>query len=80
MVAGGNFGKLCDYDKNKEDWQSYFELFVTANNFADVQKKKVILLTSCGIDMYRLFKGLTAPAKPIEKTFVELVTLMTDKS
>ena len=30
--------------------------------------------------MYRLFKGLTAPAKPIEKTFVELVTLMTDKS
>ena len=40
MVAGGNFGKLCDYDKNKEDWQSYFELFVTANNFADVQKKE----------------------------------------
>ena len=83
MATGGNFGKLCDYDKNKEDWQSYFEcleLFFTANNVADAQKKKVILLTSCGIDMYWLFKGLTASAKPIEKTFNELVTLMTDKS
>ena len=35
----GNFGKLCDYDNNKEDWQSYvehLELF-TAKNVADVQ-------------------------------------------
>ena len=36
----GNFGKLCDYDNNKEDWQSYvehLELFFTAKNVADVQ-------------------------------------------
>ena len=68
-------------DKNKEDWQSYFEcleLFFTANNIADAQKKKAIPLTSCGIDTYWLFKGLTAPAKPIEKPFDELVTLMTN--
>ena len=24
-MATSNFGKLCDYDNNKEDWQSYVE-------------------------------------------------------
>ena len=54
------------------------EVFFTANDVSDAQKKKAILLTSCGIEMHRLFKGLTAPAKPVEKTFDELVTLMTN--
>ena len=80
-MATSNFGKLCDYDSNKEDRQSFverLELFFTANDVADVQKKRAILLTSCGIETYRLFKGLTASAKPVEKTFTELVKLMTN--
>ena len=80
-MVTSNFRKLCDYDSNKEDWQSYdehLELFFTANNVADVQKKRTILLTSCGIETHRLLKGLTAPAKPVEKTFDELVNLMTN--
>ena len=80
-MAASNCGKLCDYDSNKEDWQSYverLELFFTANDVADVQKKRTILLTSRGIETYRLFKGLTAPAKPVGKTFDELVNLMTN--
>ena len=80
-MVTNNFRKLRDYDSNKEDWQSYaehLELFFTANNVADVQKKRAILLTSCGIETYRLLKGLTAPAKPVEKTFDELVNLMTN--
>ena len=40
-------------------------------------RKKRKLSISCGIEKYRLFKGLTA--KPVEKTFDELVTL-NDKS
>ena len=74
-MATGNFGKLCDYEDNKEDWQSCverLELFFTANDVANVQKKRAILLTSCGIETYQLFKGLTAPAKPVEKTFNKL--------
>ena len=55
-----------------------FEVFFTANDVSDAQKKKAIPLTSCGIETHRLFKGLTAPAKPVEKTFDELVTLMTN--
>ena len=42
-------------------------------------RKKRKLSISCGIEKYRLFKGLTAPAKHVEKTFDELVTL-NDKS
>ena len=42
-------------------------------------RKKRKLSISWGIEKHRLFKGLTAPAKPVEKTFDELVTL-NDKS
>ena len=78
-MVRGNFGKLCDYDNNKEDRQSYvkrLELFFTANYVVDAQKRRAILLTSRGIETYRLFKGFIAPAKPLEKTFDVVVTLM----
>ena len=80
-MATGNFGKLCDYDNNKEYWQYYverLEVFFTANNIAHEKKKRAILLTSCGIETYQLFKGLKAPAKPVEKAFNRSVTLMTN--
>ena len=80
-MATSNYGKLSEYVNNKEDWQSYverLELDFTANEITDEEKRKAILLTSCRIECYRLFKGLTTPRKPIEKTFNELVTLMTN--
>ena len=80
-MVTSNYGKLSEYDNNKEDWQSYverLELFFTANEITDEEKRKAILLTSCRIECYGLFKGLTTPRKPIEKTFNELVTLMTN--
>ena len=42
-MAAINFGKLSDYDNQKEDWQSYvecLELFFTAN-IADAQKREL---------------------------------------
>ena len=80
-MVTSNFGILCAYDSNKEDWQSYIErleLFFTINDVNDAEKKRAILLTSCGIETYQLFKGLTAPAKPVEMTFNKLVILMTN--
>ena len=80
-MATGNYGKLSEYDSGKEDWQSYIErleLYFTASGIDDEEKRKAILLTSCGIECYRLFKGLTTPRKPVDKTFIELVTLMTN--
>ena len=80
-MATSNFGTLCAYDISKEKWQSdveHLKWFFTTNDVNDAEKKRVILLTSCGIETYQLFKGLTAPAKPVEKTFNELVILMTN--
>ena len=37
-----------------------------------------MLLSCYGIAAYRIFKGLTAPAKPRNKNFIEFVTLMKD--
>ena len=42
-MVTGNFRKICDYNNNKEDCQSYIEhleLFFTANDVADPQKKE----------------------------------------
>ena len=77
----GNYRKLSEHDSSKEDWQSYIErleLYFTGNDTDDEEKRKAILLTSRGIECYRLFKELTTPRKPVDKTFIDLVTLMTN--
>ena len=81
QMVTSNYRKLSEYDSSKEDWQSYIEkleLYFIANDIDDEEKRKAILLTSCGIECYRLFKGLTSPRKPVDKTFIELVTLITN--
>ena len=44
------------------------ELYFIANNVNGMQKKRAILLTSCGIETHRLFKGLTIPVNTVEET------------
>ena len=78
-MVTSNFGTSCAYDSNKEDWQSYverLELFFTTNDVNDAEKKRAILLTSCGIETCWLFKALTAPGKPVEETFNKLIISM----
>ena len=72
-------GKLTEYDPEREEWGSYverLEFFFTANDITDAEEKKAILLSSSGSKTYTLFRGLTAPAKPDDMTFAELVKLM----
>ena len=72
-------GKLTEYDPEQEEWGSYverLEFFFTANDITDAEKKKAILLSSSGSKTYKLFWGLTAPAKPGDMTFAELVKLI----
>ena len=73
------YGKLSEFEKDKEDWTSYverLELFFKANEITEEDKQKAILLSSCGASTYKLFKGLAAPTKPKDKSLTELVTLM----
>ena len=72
-------GKVCEFNLNEDDWNTYIEqleFFFEANRISDESQRKAILLSSCGITMHKLFKGLTAPSKPGEKSFDELKQLM----
>ena len=75
------YGKLTEFDKSTEDWSSYVErlqLFFEANEITNEGKQKAILLSSCGAVVYKLFKSLTAPTKPSEKSLPDLIQIMKD--
>ena len=72
-------GKVSEFNPNEDDWNTYIEqldFFFEGNRISDQSQRKAILLSSCGITTYKLFKGLTAPLKPGEKSFDELKQLM----
>ena len=71
-------GTMSTFDPTLEDWGSYTERlqqYFTANDVAE-GKQKAILLSGCGVATYRLIKNLTAPDKPTDKTFAQLVQLV----
>ena len=41
-------------------------------------KQKAILLSECGVATYHLIKNFTAPDKPTDKSFADLVKLVGD--
>lgn len=62
-----------------ENWTEFterLEQYFLANDIEDNGKKRAILLTVCGSATYSLMKNLLAPAKPTDKSFSELVTLV----
>ena len=70
------FGKVDEYVQESEDWIEYVERmrhFFMANGIIDDDKKRAILLSSCGSSTYSLFPSLVAPKNPGEKTYKELV-------
>ena len=72
-------GKVPEFNPNEDDWNTYIEqleFFFEANRISHEVQRKAILLSSCGITMYKLFKGLTGQSKPGEKSFDELKQLM----
>lgn len=78
MAIHGTIGE-CDHCK--EDWVSYcerLEHYFTANDVDDAGKQRAILLSVCGATTYQLIRNLVAPAKPVDKSFSELVTLVKD--
>ena len=72
-------GKVSEFNLNEDDWNTYIEqleFFFEANRISDESQRKAILLSSCGITTYKLFKRLTTPSKPGDKSFDELKQLM----
>ena len=60
-------------------WMEYEERlkqYFIANKITTDDDKKANFLTQLHPDTYHMFRGLTSPPKPKDKSFTELVTLM----
>ena len=53
------------------------ETFLAANGITDAERKRDIFLAVIGPNAYKLLSSLVAPEKPGEKTFTDLVDVMT---
>ena len=70
------FGKINEFVPGG-NWENYcerFEQYYLANNIDNEDRKRAILLASCGENTYTLMKNLCSPQKPSEKSFGELIT------
>ena len=76
-----HYGRLTEFDRGVEEWVTYIERleqYFAANEIADNGKKRAILLSACGAATYRLIRTLVSPSKPGEKSFTEIVKLVSD--
>ena len=72
-------GWIGEFNPQREDWTSYTERlqeYFAANEIAEAAKQKAVLLSVVGVETYQLMRSLTAPQKPTEKSFEQLVTIV----
>ena len=72
-------GKIEEFDPSHETWATYVErpeFYFIANGIDDPVKKRAVLLTVSGPATYKLIRNLSAPKKPTEKSYDELVALV----
>ena len=69
------YRKIGEFDKTSEDWPNYIErveFYFAANGIVDregaTQRRKAVLLSLVGAEMYRLIKNLVAPDKVATKS------------
>ena len=71
-------GNLESFDEKTEDWSSYIERveqFFIANGVKE-EKHVPTLLSVIGGKTYTLLRNLSAPVKPAERSFKEIVELL----
>ena len=77
----GVLGRLHEFDAMLEPWEQYVERlghFLDANGITNIDKKRSVLLSAIGPAPYKLLTSLLSPHKPGEKSYEELVTLLTE--
>jgi len=73
-----SIGHLAEFQPQKEKVSEYLErvsLYFEANSVAE-GKQVAVLLTAIGGETYALLNSLLSPAKPRDKTFAELTTVL----
>ena len=72
-------GAVGEFDPTKEDWLTYsqrLKFYFEANDVEDAAKQRAILLSVAGPETFRLLSSLVAPLTVKDKTFTELVDLL----
>ncbi|XP_063961269.1 uncharacterized protein K02A2.6-like [Lytechinus pictus] len=83
-TPSGYIGRLGSFEKAREPFTSYverMELFFMANNIVETsqnaefvkERKKAILLTEIGTEIYVTLANLLAPSKPKDATFDDII-------
>ena len=76
-------GNIEQYQEGQEEWPQYverLEQFLQANDIvgeSKANKRRSVFLAVIGPGPYKLLRSLLAPEKPAEKTFDELVSVLT---
>ena len=81
MATGAVFGKVEEFNSGTEDWPNYVERlnhFFKANSITTDEQKQAVFLSVIGATTYKLLRNLVSPEKPGEKSFTELVKLLSD--
>ena len=65
-------GRIGEFDPSQETWTMYIErleLYLAGNGINDAGMKRAVLLTVSSASTYRLISNLSAPLKPVEKSY-----------
>ena len=72
-------GHITEFDPGQDDWSSYVESlehYLAANDVLDANKKRSILLSTCGAATYRVIRNLLLPRTSTDASFTEIVQLI----
>ena len=79
-MAKASIGRIGEFNSQVESWDSYserLEQYFLCNEIAN-EKKVPALLSLVGGSTYQLLRGLTAPQKPSECEFNDLVKVLSE--
>ena len=77
-------GRIDSFDPEQEEWAQYVERLVQFFEANDITgedkaaKRRATFLSVIGPTPYKLLRSLIAPTKPTDKTFEELVAVLTE--
>ncbi|KRX54109.1 Uncharacterized protein T09_7795, partial [Trichinella sp. T9] len=75
-------GHIEEFDtSNPKEWNSYASrlmFYLEANKVSADADKRAVLLSSCGSTLFKLVESLLSPAKPVERSFDEIISVLND--
>ena len=74
------FGAIGEFEAGREKWSQYAERlrhFLVANGITDDDRKRAVFLSVIGPKAYQLLSSLVAPEKPGDKSYGNLIELLT---